>query len=94
MDGLNFPGPGDGYADIAIGALWYDGSLVDEGAAFVYYGGPASGTAVTLTSFAAVTEPAVFTVAQWIALALLVVALVIGIASRRCGSHRRDIQTA
>jgi hypothetical protein len=31
---------GDGYSDVAIGASWYDGSETDEGAAFVYYGGP------------------------------------------------------
>ena len=31
---------GDGYADIVVGALWYDGGQTDEGAAFVYHGGP------------------------------------------------------
>lgn len=58
-----------------------------------YYGGPASGTAVTLTSFTAVAERAVVNMAQWLGIALLVVALVTGIPSRRCASHRRDIQT-
>jgi len=30
---------GDGYADIIVGALFYDNSQIDEGAAFVYHGG-------------------------------------------------------
>ncbi|HET90443.1 MAG TPA: hypothetical protein ENN99_06870 [Chloroflexi bacterium] len=32
---------GDGYADLIVGAPGYDGSFADEGAAWVYYGGPA-----------------------------------------------------
>ena len=31
---------GDGYADVVIGAPDYDGGQTDEGAAYVYYGGP------------------------------------------------------
>ena len=85
---------GDGYDDVIVGAYRYAAGQTDEGAAFVYHGGPASGTAVTLTSFAAATERAGISVAQWIALALLVVALVIGVASRNRASHSRDIQTA
>ncbi|HJN75290.1 MAG TPA: integrin alpha, partial [Myxococcota bacterium] len=29
---------GDGYADVAVGAHWYDGGQTDEGAVFVYLG--------------------------------------------------------
>lgn len=44
--GYSFPGHagdvnGDGYADIAVGALRYDSSQTDEGAAFVYHGSAA-----------------------------------------------------
>ena len=31
---------GDGYADVIGGAFLYDGGQTDEGAAFVYHGGP------------------------------------------------------
>lgn len=31
----------DGYDDIAVGAFFYDAGEIDEGAAFVYFGGPA-----------------------------------------------------
>jgi len=31
---------GDGYADIIVGAVYYDNGQTDEGAAFVYYGSP------------------------------------------------------
>ncbi|MFT5434493.1 MAG: hypothetical protein ACI9OJ_005206, partial [Myxococcota bacterium] len=37
---------GDGYADIIIGAPDYDFAQVDEGAAFIHYGGP-TGTSMT-----------------------------------------------
>jgi len=32
---------GDGYGDVIVGARWYDGSTIDEGRAFVYYGSAA-----------------------------------------------------
>ncbi len=47
---------GDGYADIVVGALWYDGGQTDEGAAFVYHGAPTSAMAVSLTSFEAASR--------------------------------------
>lgn len=31
---------GDGYGDLGIGAMYQDGSALDEGAAYVYYGSP------------------------------------------------------
>jgi hypothetical protein len=31
---------GDGYSDIIVGAFWFDNGQTDEGAAFVYHGGP------------------------------------------------------
>jgi hypothetical protein len=37
---------GDGYADVIVGAPWYDNGATDEGRAFVYHGGP-SGLAAT-----------------------------------------------
>ena len=47
---------GDGYGDIAVGALWYDQSMADEGAVFVYRGTPTSAMAVSLTSFEAASR--------------------------------------
>ncbi|MBN1770638.1 MAG: FG-GAP repeat protein [Deltaproteobacteria bacterium] len=37
---------GDGYADVAVGAPFQDGTAVDEGAVYVYRGGPAGPSAV------------------------------------------------
>lgn len=37
---------GDGYADVAVGAPFQDGAAVDEGAVYVYRGGPAGPSAV------------------------------------------------
>jgi hypothetical protein len=37
---------GDGYADVIVGARWYDNAETDEGAAFVYHGS-ASGLSLT-----------------------------------------------
>ena len=37
---------GDGYSDVIVGAEWYDNGNSDEGAAFVYHGGP-SGPSTT-----------------------------------------------
>ena len=34
---------GDGYADVIVGAPWYDAGGTDEGRAYVYHGGPAAG---------------------------------------------------
>jgi len=31
---------GDGYSDVLVGAPYYDGSALDEGAVFAYFGGP------------------------------------------------------
>jgi hypothetical protein len=38
---------GDGYADVIIGAYYYDNGEVDEGAAFLYYGNGGDGLDVT-----------------------------------------------
>ncbi len=39
---------GDGYADVVVGATWYDGGLTNEGRAYVYYGhGAAAGLSLT-----------------------------------------------
>ncbi len=44
---------GDGYADVIVGANFYDNGQVDEGAAFVYHGGPAglSSTAAIILEY-------------------------------------------
>ncbi len=84
---------GDGYDDIAIGALWYDQSEIDEGAAFVYHGGSTSTTAVALRAFAAEKECSDVRVSNWIAAGLLAAALVVGASSRRRASRRHDDQT-
>ncbi len=40
---------GDGYADLVVGAQWYDNGEADEGVAFVYHGGAAGiGTTATV----------------------------------------------
>ncbi len=44
---------GDGYADLIVGAFFYDHGQNDEGAAFVYFGGPGK----LSTSWDAILEP-------------------------------------
>ena len=45
---------GDGYADVVVGAPFQDGTAVDEGAVYVYRGGPAGPSA---TADVVLTEP-------------------------------------